>query len=361
MSVLRSRRGLVALGAALTLTVAVGGLLLARSARGNGSGDKKKDKKEEVFAAPVEVTRAGRTSISTYLESTATLEPENEATLVARKQGQVLRLAVEEGDFVQRGQVLAVLDDTEARLAMERASLAAEIAQRELDRGKQLKTRSLVSDKELDDMELKMRGAWRDLEQARYDVALMRITAPFAGRVTDRFINLGETVTIGKDCFRLADFSPLRARLYFPERELNRVREGQEATLELDAHPGKQFAGIVRLVNPGIDRANGTFKVTVDITDKEGLLRPGNFARVRVRTGTFGDALVLPRRAIVSEDGEDFVFVARADSVNRVRVHVGAIAGDNAQIVAGITEGDSVVTIGQGGLKQGSKIKPVRL
>jgi membrane fusion protein (multidrug efflux system) len=360
-SALRSRRVLVLGGAAVVLTAVVGGLLVARSARGNGGADKKKDKKEEVLAAPVEVTRVGRSAISTYLESTATLEPESEAALVARRQGQVVRLAVEEGDYVQRGQVLAILDDTEARLAMERANLAAEIAKRELDRGKQLKTRSLVSDKELDDMELKMRGAWRDLEQARYDVSQMRITAPFAGRVTDRFINLGETVTVGKECFRLADFSPLRARVYFPERELNRVREGQEATLVLDAHPGKEFAGVVRLVNPVIDRANGTFKVTVDVTDTEGLLRPGNFARVRVRTGTFTDALSLPRKAIVSEDGEDFVFVARADSVNRVKVTVGAIAGDAAQIVTGLTEGDSVVTIGQGGLKQGSKIKPVRL
>jgi RND family efflux transporter MFP subunit len=360
MSLFRSRRGLVLLGAALTLVVAVVGLLAARSALGNGK-DKKKDKKDQALAAPVEVTPVGRSSISTYLESTSTLEPQNEATLVARRQGQVVRLAVEEGAYVQKGQVLAVLDDTEARLAMERASLAAEVSQRDFDRGKQLKTRSLVSDKELDDIELKQRSAWRDLEQARYDVSQMRITAPFAGRVTDRYINLGETVTVGKDCFRIADFNPLRARVYFPERELSRVHEGQEATLELDAHPGKQFAGVVSLVNPVIDRANGTFKVTVDVTDKDGLLRPGNFARVRVRTGTFDDALSLPRKAIVSEDGEDFVFVSRADSVNRVKITVGAVAGDTAQIVAGLTEGDSVVTIGQGGLKQGSKIKPVRL
>jgi RND family efflux transporter MFP subunit len=151
------------------------------------------------------------------------------------------------------------------------------------------------------------------------------------------------------------------ARVYFPERELPRVRVGQTAHLEVDAHPGREFPARITLVNPVVDRSNGTFKVTLEVRDHDGLLRPGSFARVRIRTGEFDDALLIPRRAAVKEDGEDFVFVARGDTVARVPIRIGAISGDTSQILAGLSRGDSIVTVGQGGLKQGSRIKPVRL
>ena len=130
-------------------------------------------------------------------------------------------------------------------------------------------------------------------------------------------MNLGETVTPGRECFRIEDFDPLLARLFFPERELGRVRVGQPAKLTLDAFPGREFAAQVSLVNPVVDRANGTVKVTLEVRDPQRLLRPGNFARVRLRTGSFEDVMVLPRRAMIEEDGEHYVFVAHGDTVSK--------------------------------------------
>ena len=157
----------------------------------------------------------------------------------------------------------------------------------------------------------------------------------------------------------MAEFEPLLARVYFPERELPYVHVGQTATIEVDSSPGVTFPAKVSLVNPMVDRANGTFKVTLEVHDPQGRLRPGGFARARIRTGSFDDALVMARRAIVDEDGESYVFVAHRDTVARTKIQVGAIAGDTVQVLGGIAEGDSVVTVGQGGLKTGAKIKPV--
>jgi len=351
---------LSAIGVAV-VAAAVIGVFAAQNARGNGSakGKGKKNGGKEAVAAPVELSRVGRDDISTFLETTTTLEPQNTAVLVARRQGQIVSLPAEEGDWVEKGRTLAQIDDTEAQLALNRAKLAHEIAEREIERGRQLKERNLISDKELDDRELAKRTAWQQLEQAKYDLTQTRVVAPFSGRVVRRLVNLGETVTPGKDCFEVSDFDPLLARIYFPERELARIKVGQSALLELSTAPGKEFPATVSLVNPAVDRTNGTFKVTLEVRDPSGTLRPGSFARVRLRTGTFDDALVISRRALVSEDGDDFVFVAQGDSVSRVRVGLGAVSGDTAQILTGLAEGDSVVTVGQGGLKQGSKIKPV--
>ena len=91
-------------------------------------------------------------------------------------------------------------------------------------------------------------------------------------------------------------------------------------------------------------------KVTLELPNPGGALRPGAFARVRLKTGSFANALLLPRRGVVSEDGEDYVFVARGDSAVRVPVKIGAIENDTAQITTGLTRGDRVVTVGQGAL-----------
>jgi len=341
----------------VVLAAAAGGLLIARN--GQANGDKKRDKKDAIAAAPVELSTVGRGSISTFLETTTVLEPENTATLVARRQGQVVTLLAEEGHSVDRGQVLARLEDTEARIALERAKVALEQAESEATRGKALQERGVQAQSTLDALIFKLRTAKENFAQAEYDLAQTRIVAPFAGKVTARMIQLGKTVTPGRECFRVDDFTPLLARVYFPEREQNRVRVGQGATLELDAQPGQSFPARVTIVNPTVDRSNGTFKVTLEVSDPAALLRPGSFARVRLESASYTDVVVLPRKAVVTEDGDSYVFVAQGDSVNRVAVQVGAIAGDTAQILTGLTPGTKVVTVGQGGLKQGAHIKPV--
>jgi membrane fusion protein, multidrug efflux system len=342
----------------LVVAGTIAGVLVARNAGGNG---KKKADKGGPPPAPVELSVVHRGSISTWLQTTTTLEAQNSAVLVARGQGEVVQVLVEEGKWVERGATLARLDDTNARLASERAELAAQGARRDAERGKQLGQQGFLSTKDTDDLDLKLRSANVELEQRKHDLADMRIVAPFSGRVTDRMIHLGETVMPGRECFRVVDVEPMLARVYFPERELARVRLGQVASLEVDAQPGKEFPARVSLVNPVVDRSNGTFKVTLEVRDREGLLRPGSFAKVRIRTGEFADALLLPRRASLNEDGEDFVFVARGDTAARVTVKLGAVSGDAAQVLAGLAPGDSVVTVGQGGLKQGSRIKSVHL
>lgn len=354
----RPRRKLLwsAIGLAV-VAIVTAGLLLARDGKANNTKSKKKD--DAPTAAPVELTTVGKGAISTFLETTTVLEAANTAVLVARRQGQVVALLAEEGQNVGTGQPLARLDDTEARIALGRAKANFDQAQRDAERGTALESRGLNSAAAMDDLKLKLETARQGLAQAQYDLAQTRIVAPFGGKVVSRMIQLGETVTPGKECFRVDDFTPILARVYFPERDQAQVHVGQTATLEVTALPGRSYPARVTLVNPVVDRGNGTFKVTLEVHDPDGGLRPGSFARVKLTSGSFTDAIVCPKKAVVTEDGDAFVFVAAGDSVNRVPVKVGAIAGDTAQILAGVSPGQRVVSVGQGGLKQGSRIKAV--
>jgi membrane fusion protein, multidrug efflux system len=356
------RRMIFASAIGLVVLVTAVGLSCAFKNAGSAAKPKKKaeKKEEQVLASPVEVSEVKDGPINTFLETTATLEAQNQATLVARREGPLVQVAAEEGQWVKTGEILARLDDREATLAVDRATLALDVAKRESERAESLGSQGFMSDKEHDDLVLKRRTAEVDLEQARYDLGLTRIVAPFAGRVVERSIHLGETLTPGKACFTIVDFDPVRARLYFPERDLPAIKVGQQALVTMDSQPGKTFDARVTLVNPVVDQANGTFKVTLELPNPGGSLRPGAFARVRLKTGSFASALLLPRRGVLSEDGEDYVFVARGDSAVRVPVKLGAVENETAQITAGLARGERVVTVGQGGLKHGSKIRVVR-
>lgn len=356
----RARRTLWwSLGGLVAVAVVVFGLLAARSGQANNGAGKKGKKDELTPAAPVALSPVGRSALSTFLETTTVLEARNSATLVAKRQGQVVAVPVEEGMTVTAGAVLARLDDTEAKIALAREQAAYDEAKRDAERGRALKERGLSSTSAMDDLEFKLETERQGLAQAQYDLAQTRIVAPFGGKVVTRMVQLGETVTPGKECFLVSDFDPLLARVYFPEHDLPRVRVGQTASIESTAQPGHAFAARVTLVNPVVDRTNGTFKVTLEVLDRTGTLRPGSFAHVRLMSDSFADAIVIPRKSLVLEDGDAFVFVAQGDSVNRVSIKVGAVSGDTAQVLAGLAPGQKVVSVGQGGLKQGSRIKAV--
>lgn len=354
----RRRRLILIIGGAALAAAAVTVAVVARNADGKVQPGKKKDDAAAALA-PVEVTVVGRGDLSTWLEASGTLEARNSAMLVAERAGRVVALHAEEGDRVAAGTLLAQLDDADARLAVQRHEVEFETARRDAERGRQMRAQGYLSAKEMDDLELRQRSAEVALAQARLDLTRTRIAAPFPGRVTLRNVNLGESVPVGKECFRVEEFSTLRARVYFPERELARVRVGQPAEVALEGSPGRPHAARVALVNPAVDGTNGTFKVTLELPNPDGTLRPGAFAQVRLRTGDVSGALLIPRRGVITQDGESFVFVARGDSAVKVPVTVGAEEGERAQVVKGLAAGDSVVTVGQGGLKQGSKIRVV--
>jgi len=358
----RRRRWGWVVASVVVVVAAAGVAVMARNANGKDQKPdaRKKNAAEAPLASPVELSEVRLGDISTYLQSTSMLEARNAASLVAQRQGQVVEIAVEEGRWVRRGAVLARLDDTAAKLSVERAEVALTNAQREYERGKQVQSQGFLSPKEMEDLQLRQRGTEVDLAQARYELSQTRVVAPFDGCVTARSINLGENVTPGRECFRLEDFSPVLARVHFPEKEAAHVRIGQQATVELDSRPGETRVARVTLVNPVVDRDNGTFKVTIELPNPHGDLRPGSFVHVRLRTGSFEDATLVPRRGILTEDGDPYVFVARGDSVVRVPVRMGAIEGEQAQVLAGLAAGERVVTVGQGGLKNGAKIKVVR-
>lgn len=347
-----------------TVSAAILAVMLGLSVTGcrdSGASPKKDAAKAQEASIPVEIARPARRELLATYSGTATLEAEADADVVAKVQGEVQRLLVEEGDQVRAGEVLAVLDGRQLRLEV--AQARAELAKLERDYRRQI---------ELNERGLVAAGAFEglryDLEtlRAKHDLAELQLSyteirAPFAGVVARRNVRLGQTVQPNAVLFRVTDPSPLKAQVFIPERELKRLKTGQAASVQVDAVPGRTFIARVSLVSPTIDIQSATFKTTLEVADPSGELRPGMFARVGIVFERKPDALQIPRVALVETDGERSVFVVQNGVARQRSVNTGLADAGNIEIIGGLAGDEQVIVVGQSGLKDGNKVRVVTL
>lgn len=315
---------------------------------------------EEGPGIPVEVVAIERGDVFAVYTGTASLETDADALVVAKVAGQVVEILVEEGDPVKEGQVLARLDGDRLRLEMERARANLQKQEQEYNRSVQLFERGLVSSGAFEDLKFDLealRAIYR-LAQLEYDYT--RIRAPISGVVTRRDLRLGNTVAVNEPAFRVTALDPLIAYLHIPEREFRRLEPGQPAELTLDAIPGPRFRATVQRTSPVVDPATGTFKVTMEVPDQGGRLKPGMFGRFNIVWDTRQNVLLIPRVAIVDDDVSDSVFVVINGKAERRAVRTGYASGSNVEIIDGLEGHEDIVVLGQSGLRDGARVEVVR-
>lgn len=369
--------------------------------RKDAKAEKKKKEAEENKAIPIEVASASSGSISSHVYATANLRALRDVTLKAQTPGVIKEIQVEEGAYVKQGQVLAVLDDRElsinvdlakqrleqTRVQLESAKILREknqtqiaAKQAEVARNEKALEEGLVSDTDVDLLRNQLaelghdeRGQAAAVREREYMVEELtseisrgevllsntRIRAPFAGRIVERTAELGQTVGSSDALFRLASFSPLYADAYISEQDSRRVRSGQVAEVSLGASGEDSMDGRVLRVSPVVDDSTGTVKVTAEIRPKDSAYRPGAFVRVRIETDVRSETVLAPKRAIVEEDGESFVFVSLGETAEKRIVEIGYEDGASVEIRSGLRAGESIVVAGQGALKDGDKTRIV--
>jgi membrane fusion protein (multidrug efflux system) len=164
-------------------------------------------------------------------------------------------------------------------------------------------------------------------------------------------------VSTTEPVFRVTAFEPLLATLHVPERELSRLAAGQPAVLSADALPGKRFVGVIDRISPVVDADSGTFRVTVELTDDTGRLRPGMFGRFDIVYDRRDNAVLVPVESVLMEDGEASVFVVEGQEATRRSVTVGYRNNGHLEILSGIEPGETVVVTGQASLRTGATVQ----
>ena len=303
---------------------------------------------------------------------TGTLKPKAQVQVVAEVSARLLRVLRDDGARVGKDETLAVLDDTDYRLAADRARAALAVAeanrahaQTEKERADSLLKTGGITDRDHLSAEVALQVAVASLSQAKAEVAIAgqqlsrtRVAAPFAGRVARRFADAGAMLAVGAPLFTLVNDSVLEFRAPVASRDLARVKLGATAQLSVDALPGTRIEGRLARMEPLVDERSRSFLVVVEIAGRPELVG-GLFARATVRVGQVADALVVSPAALL-RDGADAskadVFVVRQGKAEKLTVSLGVEAPDGVQVTSGLAAGDSVILDPPNALASGAPV-----
>lgn len=307
-------------------------------------------------AIPVEARPIDRGDISVALLTYTTIEAERHVDVISRTQGLVKTIYVEEGAWVEEGQALAQLDEAALKLQLQEREVNLKSLQATLERAQDLRTKELISNEEFEKTRFNVEAARAQYETAKLNFEYATIRSPFTGIITDRMIEVGNLVNANQAVFRTADFDPLLARIFVPERQIRSVKLGQTVRINIEGSEAT-YAGRVRMISPVVDPASGTVKVTVEIRDSTRTMRPGMFATVNIITEVHEKALRVEKKALIAESEGTFAFLFKDGTAQKIRLELGESEGDWVEVKGGVSEGDSIITVGQEGLRNGAPVR----
>jgi RND family efflux transporter MFP subunit len=302
------------------------------------------------------------------LPLTGTLSPLTEATVKAKVAGELVEVAVREGESVRQGQVLARIDPTEvrARVAAREADVAAARAQlvwadKNRSTQKALLDKAFISQNAFDNIQsnydvavAKLRSAEAELIVARKSLGDSVLVAPFPGIVAQRHVQPGERVALDAKVITVVNLSRLELEAAVPAAEISRLRVGQEVAFSVDGFGERAFGGRIERINPGTVSGSRSINVYAVIDNPEGVLRGGLFAQGAVSLERVEGALVVPASAVREEIGQTFVYAIEAGLVKRKNVTVGAPdASGRVQVLQGLAAGERIVRVNLGALREG--------
>jgi membrane fusion protein (multidrug efflux system) len=309
--------------------------------------------------APVEVVELKPTTVKEDLQAVGALRSNESVMLRPEVSGRIAAINFRDGQPVKKGQVLVALDATlnEAEVAQARAEL--ELARNNLKRTEDLARKSFVSDSAQEQAAANAEVLAARLKLAEARLAKMRVTAPFDGVVGIRSVSVGDYVKDGADLVNIEDIAQLKVDFRLPERYFPQLRVGQAVEVAADALPGSRYRGTIDAINPRIDANGRSLEVRARLTNTDGRLRPGMFARVRVIVGERAAALLVPEEAIVPLGDDFFVYTVADGKAKRVRVKLGVRREAMVELLEGVKAGDLVVTAGMRVQRDGQPVRVV--
>jgi len=334
-------------------------LILSTTSCMQGEANANVDDSKTTAAVSVEVVKAWRGDIQQTYNTITTLEAEREAKIVSRTIGILQKLFVEEGDFVEKDQVLAQLDIEQLNLQVEQMQAILSRLQGDLAREESLFKKQLSTSNNFERAKFEYQS-----QKAQYELALLNqryatIRAPFAGIITERSIKPGNLIKVNDELFTLIDPQSLQAVIHLPQKEFSYVAVGQPALLSVDSFPDQIVTGKIARVRPKIDTETGTFQVIASISNSEGLLKQGMFGRIELILAVHPQKILVSDDALITQDNRHHVFVVRDNKAVQTTVSVDIKHNGIVEVTEGLLEGDQVIVTGKTIIKDGSEIEIV--
>ncbi len=256
---------------------------------------------------PVQVTKIQSKSIEETLSLTGDVRGLNEAKVYPKVPGRLMKKIKEVGDFVSKGEVIALVDRDEPALQF----------------------------------------------------AAAEVTSPLNGILTQYLIDLGEAVTPSVPICEVADISQAKIVVSVPEKNLPRIKLNQAARFTTDAYPQEIFWGKITRISQALNVASRAAEVEIYAENPNKKLKPGMFVTVEILLAVHGHSIVVPREAVSELGGTYYSFVIKNDQAQRRYLEIGILKPQELEVLNGLAAGETLVTVGWHNLTEGTKVEIV--
>ena len=322
-------------------------------------GDRSSSDTRRQNVATVTIEHPQHERIIQRIQLTGDVIPVQQANIFAKVSGTLDQVYVNIGAIVKSGQLLALIDTTELVQQVEQMAATFYNARATYLRTKQLLEGNLVSKQDLDNAEALMKVAEANYDNARTRLGYARISAPFGGTITKRFMDPGGVVTTPTNAtlFSLMDYDTVKVVVNILEKDIPLVHIGTPAVVSVDAYPGREQRGMVARLSQAIDLSTRTMQAEIDIPNQTFTLRPGMYANVVLIVAERPNQITVVTEALLRDDNGYYLYTVQNHAAHRVNLTLGVEQGGRTEVIDGLKGDESVIVMGKQLVKDGGEVK----
>ena len=286
--------------------------------------------------------------------------------IAAEMTGKMVKITFEPGSMVKAGDLLVQQDTAAEEAELRSAEATVGLTRLTFERARRLLAEGTFSQAEYDKADAEYKQALAQTDNIRAVIAKKTIRAPFSGLLGIRLVNLGQMLSPGDEIVSLQALDPIFANFSLPQQQFPRIRPDLEVRVETDALPGEIIRGKITAINPQVETATRNIMVQATVPNGNQHLRPGMFVNVTVLLPEHDTTLVIPATAVLNAPYSDSVFIVENDAsdtksppgtvVRQQFVKLGERRGDFIAVIAGLKEGETVVSTGVFKLRNGQAV-----
>ncbi|SHF37099.1 efflux RND transporter periplasmic adaptor subunit [Pedobacter caeni] len=316
-------------------------------------------KATNVTASRVSIAEVQMQESEEQFDYSGSIEADNTVSLGFSIPGRITSIAVQEGQHIRKGQLLASIETNDYQSALEIATAVYDQAADNFKRLNELYQKGSLPERDFISAKSAMAQAGANKSMAGKRMADTRLYAPFTGIVTEKITETGASAAPGVPVLTLVKTDQVYARASVTESEISSLSKGVNAIVEVPVL-NKKLTGKITIINPRAETSSRTYEVKIKIDNNEGKLLPGMIANIRIETGKKKETIVIPAQAILRDaDHINYVFITK-DGQTAVKKRIttsGVNSGNQVVIMSGIKPGDQLILSGHTRLEDGSPIK----
>lgn len=288
------------------------------------------------------------------------IEPAENLLVKAEVPGQVVQILTKEGAHIKQGQLIAQLDDRDYTSRLARIEANHRLAKLEYDRIYSLDKKKITAASRLDEIEARLTDVSAQRDEAELALNRTRILAPIEGRINEIIAKQGSFLSVGDPVAQILRVSDVKVTVGIPESDVVFFLDLNEATVVIDALNKRRLIGKKVFLSRQPRNLARLFELELKIPNPDGHVLPGMFASVELVRAVHEKALVIPLYAVINQGDEQFVYIEKDGSAQKVPVKTGQLVNWQVHITSGISANDNVIVVGHRLLNDAQPVEVIK-